>query len=237
MKGKRWLAALLMIGVVGVAAVSAQSGSATEEPDTSESTWGIPARGLLRNGERILLQSAADATGMEPRDLVPLLREGLTLAEIVESSGGDIDAVIADAVADATARIREAAANGNMTQGRADELILHLERLFTHVVNQTVRQNRAEAVVGVGVLRLVAEETGLLPREIAAELRGGSTLGEVLTEHGVDVSAFIDDVVARIGTRLDRAVSGGHMTQERADELLNNLREHLTERLNSTNPL
>jgi hypothetical protein len=237
MKGKRWLAALMMIGVVGVAAVSAQSGSAPEEPDTSASTWGIPARGLLRNGERILLQSAADATGMEPRDLVPLLREGLTLAEIVESSGGDVEAVIADAVADATARITEAVANGNMTQERADELIIHLERLFTQVVNQTVRQNRAEAVVGMGVLRLAAEETGLLPREIAAELRGGSTLGEVLTEHGVDVSAFIDDVVAQTNTRLDQAVSNGHMTQERADEMLNNLRERLTERLNSTNPL
>jgi hypothetical protein len=84
---------------------------------------------------------------------------------------------------------------------------------------------------------LAAEQTGLSPREIAAQLRSGTTLGELLTANGVDVNAFIDDVVEQADARLDQAVANGRITQERADEMLANLREHLTQRLNSTNPL
>jgi truncated hemoglobin YjbI len=194
-------------------------------------------REIVRNGAQVVLQSVTAATGLSAAELRPMLREGMTLAEIVTANGGDVQAVIADAVSDATARINEAVANGQLTQERADEMLANLETSFANAMNDTPRQRRVEARVGAGVVELAAEQTGLSPREIAAQLRSGTTLGELLTANGVDVNAFIDDVVEQADARLDQAVANGRITQERADEMLANLREHLTQRLNSTNPL
>jgi aminoglycoside phosphotransferase family enzyme len=227
MNGKRWFAALLLTGAMGIAAVSAQSGSETAEP-----TAGITARGLIGNGDRILAQSVADAIGLEPRELLPLLRDGLTLAEIVESNGGDVEAVIADAVADGTARIAEVLANGRLTEERAEALTANLETFYRNAMSRTLGQHRTQMTAGAGVPRLAAEQTGLLPREVVAEIRDGSTLADVLTENGVEVDAFLEAAVAQAEIRLDQAVSNGRITQERADEMLNNLRERLTQRLN-----
>lgn len=211
--------------------------AAVEEAVYSEWQGHVTARGLVRGGERILLQVVADATGLEVSDLLPLLREGSTLAEIAEENGADVDAIIADAVADATERIETSVANGGLTREQADELIANLNTLFTNAMTSTVREFMVEMYVGVGVLRMVAEQTGLLPREITEQMRGGSTLAQILTENGVDVNAFIEDVIAQADERLDQAVENGRITQERADEILVNLREHLNERLNTTNPL
>lgn len=194
-------------------------------------------RGIVRNGERGLLQSVAEATGLSAEEILPMLRDGMTLAEVVTANGGDVQAVIADAIADATTRISEAVANERLTQEQADELIANLETLFTNSINGTLREHLVETRVGVGVLELAAEQTGLNPREITEQMRGGTTLSELLTANGVDVNAFIDDVVAQADTRLDQAVANGRIPQERADEMLANLREQLTQRLNSSNPL
>jgi hypothetical protein len=194
-------------------------------------------RGIVRNGERGLLESVTEATGLSGEEILLLLRDGMTLAEVITANGGDVDAVIASAIADATARINEAVASGRLTQEQADELSANLETLFTNSINGTLREHFVETRVGVGVLQLAAEQAGLAPREITEQLRGGTTLAELLTANGVDLNTFIDDVVAQSETRLAQAVANGRITQERADEMLANLREQLTERLNSINPL
>jgi hypothetical protein len=211
--------------------------AAVEEAVHSGRPGGPTVRGLVRGGEHILAQAVAEATGLEVSDLLPLLREGSTLAEIAEENGADVDAIIADGVADATERIEASVANGGLTREQADELIANLETLFTNAMTSTVREFIVETYVGVGVLRMAAEQTGLLPREITEQMRSGSTLAQILTENGVDVNAFIEDVLAEADERLDQAVENGRITQERADEILENLREHLNERLNTTNPL
>lgn len=88
-----------------------------------------------------------------------------------------------------------------------------------------------------GVLRLAAEQTGLTVRELMDELHSGKSLGDVLTAHGVESSAFVDAAAAQLQERLDRAVTRGRITQEQADEVLSNFRERLTERLTVVPPV
>ena len=194
-------------------------------------------RGIVRNGERGLLESVTEATGLSAEEIRPMLRDGVTLADVITANGGDVQTVIADAIADATLRINEAVTNERLTQEQADELIANLQTLFTNSINGTLREHLAETRGGVGVLELAAEQTGLAPREITEQLRGGTTLAELLTANGVDVNGFIDEVIVQTDARLAQAVENGRITQERADEMLANLREQLTQRLNSTNPL
>jgi hypothetical protein len=78
----------------------------------------------------------------------------------------------------------------------------------------------------------VAEATGLTAEELFAELEAGKTPAEILTENGVDPDVFMADLLAEMQTRLDEAVANGDIDQTRADEILANANERVTESMN-----
>ncbi|MEO0564753.1 MAG: hypothetical protein AAF125_21790 [Chloroflexota bacterium] len=77
------------------------------------------ARGVLNSD---LMESYTGLTGEEVRDA---LRDGQTVAELIEANGGDVDAFIAEAVTTAEATIQE----------RAAERTANLETIITALVN------------------------------------------------------------------------------------------------------
>jgi hypothetical protein len=164
------------------------------------------------------------------------LREGSTLADIITASGASVDSVINMAVAEATTRINQAVTDGRMTQEQAAELLGSLEQVYTDAVNGSLRQELLERQVGLGVLRLVAEQIGIQPRDLIDQLRSGQTLANILTANSIDLNAFVDSAVGRAQSRLNQAVENGRITQERADELAQLFRDRLLERLNQSVP-
>ncbi len=192
---------------------------------------------LARASERILIQAAADATGLEPSAILEQMRAGQTLAEVISANGGNVEAVVSAAVSEATAEINQAVADGKMTQERADQLISRLPEAYTAAVNGEFRERAMGARVAAGVVQLAADQTGLSVQEIRQQLRDGQTLADVLTANGVDVNAFIDTAVSEVQERLAQAVENGRITQEQADERVEEFRERLTERINNPAPL
>lgn len=186
---------------------------------------------------RALIGIVAEETGLSNREVLELLRSGATLAEIITENGGDVSAVVQQAVELATERINAAVDEGRMTQARADELLAGLEEAITTALNtqhpaqpgpgRSPREN-----LGYGLVVLAAEQTGLEPREIRAQLREGATLAEILSENNVDVDAFVETAAAQIEERVAAAVEAGRITQEQADRRLENLRERLTDLVN-----
>lgn len=86
--------------------------------------------------------------------------------------------------------------------------------------------NRGDAGRGVGMLRgqaleVVAEALGMTTQELVAELRSGKTLAE-LTAGKED--AIRDAVVVAAEARLARAVAAGRITQEQANQMLDQIR-------------
>ena len=71
------------------------------------------------NGIKGLLGSAAEALGMEPRELGQRLKEGETIEGIAISEGIAVDTVVNAMVADANARIEQAEANGTLDANQA----------------------------------------------------------------------------------------------------------------------
>jgi uncharacterized protein (DUF433 family) len=190
---------------------------------------------------RALITIITDETGMDARNVLQAVRDGSTLAEVIEANGGSVDAVVATAVAQATERINEALANDKITQEQADNLLGSLEQTITDILNGEFerpmrdgeRDRPGERRVVLGVLRQIAEETGLTVREIIPLLRDGATPAEILTDNGVDVDAFIDGLMVKAEERLATAVENGRLTQEQADERLDTIRTTLTDRLNN----
>ena len=63
------------------------------------------------------------------------------------------------------------------------------------------------------------------PQELRSELRAGKSLAQIATAHGKTADGLVDVIVAPAKARLDRAVANGHLTRQRADEILGRLTE------------
>jgi hypothetical protein len=185
-----------------------------------------------------LMELVTEATGLEPEEIREQVRGGMSLAELIEANGGDVDAVAAEAVSVITEHINERLANGVISQERAHDMLEHVndavERGLNFVPGEGGPGGRFPILRLRGahhLLEVASEFTGLDEREIIEQLRGGATLADVLTEYGVDTNAFIDQIVADAEARLDEAISNGRVDEARAAEMLANLRAELEEHL------
>lgn len=192
-----------------------------------------------RMAARPLITAVTDLTGMDARSIAQEIRDGKTLVEVIEENGSTSEDVVAAAMTIATEHINEWVAEGRITQERADDLLANLEQTYTDIINgdlQFPRPNRGDRDNrdrGLGVLRKIAEDTGLTMQELVPQLRDGATPAEILEGAGIDVSTFVDDLLTNTEQRLADAVEKGRITQEQADERLDTIRTTLTERLNN----
>lgn len=196
--------------------------------------------GARLRAARSLIEAAATETGLAVRDIMRELRSGSTLADIISANNGSVDNVVASAVADATEQINAAVTEGHLTQEQADELIASLQTVFTDAVNGELPERPGRPGVRLfarGIVRQVAEATGLEIDDVVEQLQSGATIADVLTASGVDVVSFTDDVLAQASERLAQAVANGRITQERADEMIARLTERLPEIINSSHPV
>lgn len=188
-------------------------------------------RGGLFNGEgRELVEQY---TGMDIADVAEALRDGETLASLIEANGEDVNAFIDEAVVLAEARIDQALDNERIDEERAAQLKDNLRTGIERRVNgeYPLMERRGErGRPGARILRdsevvaLVEEYTGMEPREVLRTLRGGdATLASLIEANGGNVDAFIDEAVALLETRIEER--RGEEVDEQIETLI---RERIT---------
>jgi lipoate-protein ligase A len=99
---------------------------------------GFPVGPGFRHGRgfaHLDLDVAAEALGISEDDLRDALRDGQTIAEVAEAQDVDPQAVIDALVADATTRIDEAVADGDLDADEAEEIKADLPERITDLVN------------------------------------------------------------------------------------------------------
>ncbi len=126
----------MMIAMVGV--VAAQDGTDGERERRG-------GRGFFGASEII-----TGATEMTQEEIREALRNGETLAQLIEDNDEDVDAVIADLVEEATNHINEKVAAGDITQERADEKLATLEERITDRINGTFERPERDGRRGRG---------------------------------------------------------------------------------------
>ncbi len=84
------------------------------------------------------------------------------------------------------------------------------------------------------LIAVAAEALGLTPQELIAELQAGKTIADVAEEQGVALETIVDAFLAPREEALQAAVEAGRLTQEQADALLAQIREHVRTRLTAT---
>jgi hypothetical protein len=66
----------------------------------------------------------------------------------------------------------------------------------------------------------VTKYLDITPQELRSEIRSGKSLAQIATAHGKTVDGLVNVIVAPAKARLDRAVADGHVTRQRADQIL-----------------
>lgn len=123
-----------------------------------------------------------------------------TVAPAPAEKTGPLDAVLDGLVAD-----------GTLTRQQADAVKSRLaEFRRTHrPIRNAVKDSLATA----------ASTIGIDTKDLVKELRSGKSIADVAAEHGVAEQTVIDAVVSSLSSQLDRAVTDGTISAERAAEV------------------
>ena len=81
------------------------------------------------------------------------------------------------------------------------------------------------------LITVAAQELGLTPAELIAELQSGKTIAQVAEEKSVAIETIVEAFVALRAERLAELVANGQMTQEQVDAMLAAVRANVTARL------
>jgi uncharacterized protein YidB (DUF937 family) len=90
--------------------------------------------------------------------------------------------------------------------------------------------------VPFGGLDAAATYLGLTEAQLHSELAGGKTLAQVAQAHGKTVDGLVDALVADVKKHVDAAVAAGWLTQSQANQMLNGVRDRITNMVNSSGP-
>jgi transposase-like protein len=188
-----------------------------------------------------LVDAVAGAVGLERADVLAQLREGKSLADVCAEHGVDVQSVVDAVVADLTAEIEQAVADGRITEQRGERLTGRLDDLVSRAMTLS-RLNppildHPLAVRGVReLIETLSEQMDVDRLEIVQQLRDGQTVAKIAAAAGLDPQALVDAVLAHMTERLQAAVDEGKITQEQMDKALEAAAEFLPEALNTPLP-
>ncbi len=235
------LVVALVVGVVGTAA--AQGPGEDGRPRHGRGAylqWRFDAP--LDRALQAVLTALRDATGLTWDDVAVEVRGGKTLSAIITENGMDPDAIAEQVVADLTAQVEEAVADGTISEERAQVVIANLPDAVERVMNASrpltpVRDRIADWVaqgVDVSLAGVLAEMTGMEPIDLLRDVLTPPTLSEIAEELGLDPDAALAEAEARITARVNAALEDGWLTEEQAAQVLDGLAERLEERMESS---
>jgi hypothetical protein len=189
---------------------------------------------------QIIGDIVAQETGLDRADIVHQVMQGQTLADIIQANGGDVQSVITQSIQQLTDAINQAAADGTITQTRADNLIQNLPDVVTRAINGALFPNRIDMapVRRQGqqiLLRAAADATHLTPRQILQQLGQGKTFAEVITANGGNPDDVVNATVAAATEQINAAVADNRLGQDQADMLIAGLPTFFTNTVNGQN--
>ncbi len=166
---------------------------------------GIAAASATAAGPPTLADDVAARLGIAPEKLRQAFKDAI---------GARIDAAVqaGKLTPEQGAKLKERLANAN-------GLGLRLRGRLAEKHPALVRGIRAR-VHRVGP---VTKYLGITPQELRTELHAGKSLAQIATAHGKTVEGLVDAIVTPAKAHLDKAVANGHLTRQRADEILGRL--------------
>jgi len=167
-----------------------------------------------------VVSGAAEFLGLTPEEIIEVLREGATLAEIAEANGSSGEELIAYLVGIVEERLTQAVVAGKITEEKKAEALEKATDVITAAVDKSHLRPGGPAHHAVQFVRGTAEFLGLSVPEIVGSLREGATLEEIAEANGSSGEELIAYFVGIVEARLTEAVAAGRITEEQKAEAL-----------------
>jgi uncharacterized protein (DUF433 family) len=87
---------------------------------------------------------------------------------------------------------------------------------------------------GMNPIAALVDATGMSWEEIVTALEAGQSYAEIAAEAGVSLEELVESIITAREATLEEAVEAGYISQEQADYMLEEMEEHLPERLSGT---
>jgi hypothetical protein len=85
-------------------------------------------------------------------------------------------------------------------------------------------------------LDAAASYLGLSQSELMTKLQSGKSLADIAKDQGKSVDGLVQALVDDAKTHLDQAVKDGHLSQAQEDQILGQVKQHITDLVNGTAP-
>ena len=189
--------------------------------------------GFDRGGGKAGLTSVIEEqTGLSKEELRSRLAGGESLADVIEAEGGDVEAVVAAALAGLDEKIESLVANGRLQSDQVDD--------YKAAAEQRVRDWLAGSYEGKrgksrgrhggnagGLIAIVSEQTGVSVEDIRVRLAEGESLADVIESADGDLAAVTDVAMAGFEERLTAAIENGKLSADQADEIRQGMRDRI----------
>ena len=189
---------------------------------------GIKMLGALRQADKTI----ADALGMTVNDFNAALKSGKTVAQLAQEKGVSLDTLVNAVTAKRTQQLQKAVQDVKLTQEQADKALNALKTGVTQwfqtgkmpptwKLAKTLQNDR----------NILAKDLGMTPQELDNALKSGQTITQLAQEKGVSLDKLVGDIAAQRAQQLQKAVQAGKITQDQANQNLENFKKNLTNRL------
>ena len=184
-----------------------EDGPSEREDDTSEL------------GEDDVLEQVAQVLGVEIETLEEALSNGLTLADVAQENGVDLQLIIDVFVAAEEKAIAEELAAGEITEDEAVEILQEITDLVAFEISTPYKDP----------LVVVMETIGLDEEAFWEALDSGQTIEAIAAAAGVDLQTVIDAVVQAETEYVDAMVAAGIIDEAEKEEWLGELTSEVTD--------
>ena len=205
---------LALLSTGALTAVLVLGGIGVAYAETADDAQGR-IMGVMGRAGGGLLHVVAGVTGLDIADVAERRSDGESFAAIAESEG-----VSTTEVKDAAVEAFEASLDDRMTS--------------TEAPKGPRGPGGMKGAMGDRPADVLAEMAGIEVSEVREARAAGQSLAQIAEAEGVDIDAVIDATVASAEEALEGAVDDGRIDADRVDEILETMRERLTEMVDST---
>lgn len=140
MSKKTWLKAL-SIGLAAVMVVVTFGSTATAD------AAGNRARiSLVKITWQALLDATKNVTGITDQGIHDALKNGKSLADIIQATGGNLDAIVARAKASVRSQLDNLVSQHQLTSKHETQLLAHLDQLVDKLVHRQLHSHRKSSL-------------------------------------------------------------------------------------------
>jgi len=133
-------------------------------------------------------------------------------------------------------RVDAAVADGRLTKEQGDALKQRIESGQAPLFGLGGGPGGHDRGGHLGDLDAAAAFLGLTEDQLRTQLQSGKTLADVAKAQGKSVDGLIDALVAATKKDLDDAVADGRLTKAQADQILADMKQRITDRVNGKLP-